>query len=95
MLTFYRRMIGFRNALTPLLKGTYTAHEDDEGYISFVRDHENARVFAAFNLSDQPRTVARPDGRWRLDKDAPFAVDDDNEEWTLPAWQALFAWADA
>ncbi len=94
MLSFYRRLITFRSALKPLLKGRYIAVEAEENFVSFVREHENAQIFVAFNLSDTPRDIQAPDGEWRLDRDAPFDVEETEQGWRLPPWQACFAWAD-
>ena len=94
MLNFYRRMIAFRSALTPLLKGAYSGVEADESYVSFLRIHENSKMFLAFNLSDTARDVAVPDGAWRIDRDAPFEVEETEAGWKLPPWQACFAWAE-
>ncbi len=91
ILIFYRRMIEFRRAHRSLLKGTQLPVESDRSYISFIREHDNARVFCAFNLSDEDRGVTMPDGSWRLDRAAPFRVEESGDAVTLPPWQALFA----
>ncbi|NND21182.1 MAG: alpha-glucosidase [Silicimonas sp.] len=93
MLNFYRRMIEFRGTYPALLKGAYHAVEADETFISFIREHGNARVFCAFNLSGDDREVAMPDGSWKIDGAAPFEFKQTDTETTLPAWQALYAFA--
>ena len=91
MLNFYRRMIEFRRAHRPLLKGRQMPVEADRSYISFIRENDNARVFCAFNLSDEDRSVTRPDGAWKIDRAAPFQVEETGSGLTLPPWQALYA----
>ena len=91
ILIFYRRMIEFRRAHRALLKGRQLPVEADQSYISFIREHDNARVFCAFNLSDEDRGVTMPDGAWRIDRAAPFRMEEDGDTVTLPPWQAMFA----
>ena len=91
MLNFYRRIINFRKGYPALLRGSYTACEDDGGFISFIREHGNRRVFCAFNLSGEDREVPLPEGVWRIDGSAPFQVKETTTGTWLPAWQALFA----
>ena len=91
MLNFYRRMIDFRKAYSALLKGSYTPVQAGETYISFIREHENSRLFCAFNLSDEDRVVPLPEGSWQIDRGAPFWAKETDKEITLPGWQALFA----
>ena len=91
MLNFYRRMIEFRRAHRSLSKGRYIPQETEDAYISFIRENDNARVFCAFNLSGEDRMVDLPEGNWRIDRGAPFRVEEINSETILPPWQALFA----
>ena len=91
MLNFYRSMIGFRKAYPALLKGSYHAVEADDTYLSFIRRHGNVEVFCAFNLSSDPRDVILPEGAWKLDRAAPFVIEDTETGPRLPGWQALFA----
>lgn len=93
MLNFYRRMIDFRRGYPALLKGGYTAVEAADDYLSFIREHGNGRLFCAFNLGDDDRTVTLPEGTWQIDRAAPFEVVEQDKTITLPAWQALYAWA--
>jgi alpha-glucosidase len=94
-LNFYRRMIDFRRAYAALLKGDFELVGADDTYISFIRAHGNARVFCAFNLSDEDRVVTMPEGSWQVDRGAPFTCVEDDTNTTLPPWQALFAFAGA
>lgn len=91
MLDFYRRMIEFRSGHRPLLKGRYLPHEAGESYLGFVREHDNSRVFCAFNLSGESRRVDLADGSWRVDHAAPFRLEETGDAIVLPPWQALFA----
>ncbi len=91
MLSFYRRMIAFRAGHRALLKGRYVPHEAEDDYLAFTREHENGRVFCAFNLSGEPRAVRFPDGDWQVDESSPFGIERHDGETVLPAWQALFA----
>ncbi len=93
MLNFYREMIAFRSGFPALLKGDFVLVEADETYIAFERTHGNVRLFCAFNLSDESREVALPEGAWAIETAAPFKAVQENETSTLPAWQALFATA--
>ena len=95
MLNFYRRMIGFRGGYPALVKGRQTLVEADDTFISFIREHGNMRVFCAFNLSEEERAVTLPEGSWQIDHSAPFVCRDTETETTLPAWQALYAFAGA
>ena len=93
MLNFYRSMIDFRRAYPSLMKGDLELVEADDEYVSFVREYGNARVFCAFNLSDEERVVSLPEGSWQIDRGAPFTIAEDGTNTTLPAWQALYAFA--
>ena len=72
MLAFYRRMIAFRQSRPALIKGALSALSAQDGVLSFVREHGEARVFCAFNMTDAQRLVTLPAGRWRHDSAAPF-----------------------
>jgi len=91
MLAFYRAMLGFRRAHVPLRKGGMTILAATDDAISFIRDHDGAEVFCAFNLSDRPQDVALPAGDWTFDRGAPFRVEETAAGPRLPGWQALFA----
>jgi alpha-glucosidase len=86
----YRSMIAFRKAHPVLAKGTLDLVEVREDHISFLRDHDGARMFCAFNLSDAAQTVTLPPGAWRQDKGAPFAAAETDDGILLPPWQAFF-----
>ncbi|MEM7213167.1 MAG: DUF3459 domain-containing protein, partial [Pseudomonadota bacterium] len=93
MLNFYRQMIAFRKAYPALLKGTFETVEATDDYLSFERVHGNVRLFCAFNLSDDPKAITLPDGVWDVESGAPFTLQLENDQKTLPPWQALFATA--
>ena len=92
-LAFYRRMIAFRQAWAPLVKGSLSDLAGADGVVSFIRRHNGQRLFCAFNLSPEARAVALPPGDWRLDRGAPFAPADTGQagQLTLAPWQAAFA----
>ena len=94
-LNFYRQMIDFRRAYAALLKGDFELIEADEHFFSFIRSQGNARVFCAFNLSDEDRVVTMPEGTWQIDRAAPFRCVETDINTTLPPWQALYAFAGA
>jgi alpha-glucosidase len=93
MLSFYRKIIDFRRAYPALLKGGYEPVEAEEDFISFIRVHGNTRVFCAFNLSGEERAVTLPEGTWQIDRAAPFRFVENENDITLPAWQAIYAFA--
>lgn len=90
-LAFYRAMIGFRKAHPCFAKGTLTVVEARDDFLSLIREHEGARVFAAFNLSAMAMPVSLPPGTWRHDRGAPFKAVVNDKGVTLPPWQAYFA----
>ena len=94
-LNFYRQMIDFRRAYAALLKGDFELIEADDTIFSFIRSHGNTRVFCAFNLSNEDRAVAMPEGSWQIDRAAPFNCVETDTNTTLPPWQALYAFAGA
>ena len=94
-LSFYRQMIDFRRAYAAILKGDFELIEADETFFSFVREYGNARVYCAFNLSDEDRVVTMPEGTWQIDRAAPFKFVETDINTTLPPWQALYAFAGA
>ncbi|MEM6388156.1 MAG: alpha-amylase family glycosyl hydrolase [Pseudomonadota bacterium] len=91
MLNFYRRMIAFRQANKVLGKGSFEFVTVEDSYLAVIRAMEGTRMFVAFNLSDNARTVALPEGAWRIDTAAPFDVAETSAEATLGPWQVLFA----
>lgn len=93
MLNFYRNFIEFRQGQSTLAKGSLGVVEASDTFISFLREHGNARVFCAFNLSEKERAVTLPDGVWQIDQSAPFAFSGDENGITLPGWQAVYAFA--
>ena len=93
MLNFYRALIGFRRDHPVLWKGSYAPVDADDTFLSFMREHGNVRLFCAFNLSDEPRTFVLPEGVWQVADDAPFDATKEDTTITLPAWQAIYAFA--
>jgi len=90
-LAFYRRMIAFRKAWPPLVKGSMEIAGHGPGHVDLIRAEGDRRLFCAFNLSDAARPVTLPPGTWRIDRGAPFRVEGPDEAPLLPPWQALFA----
>ncbi len=90
-LAFYKNMIRFRQSYPALIKGDLTELKANGGVVSFLRSFGDQKLFCAFNLTKAAQPVALPEGRWRADKGAPFAVALNGAEATLPPHQALFA----
>ncbi|MDH3262933.1 MAG: alpha-amylase family glycosyl hydrolase, partial [Paracoccaceae bacterium] len=90
-LAFYRALIAFRKAHPAFAKGKLVIVGARDDYLSLVREHEGARVFAAFNLSAMETPVTLPNGTWRQDKGAPFRAVVSEKGIMLPPWQAYFA----
>ena len=91
MLSFYRAMLAFRKAHEPLRKGSMTILEQDEGGISFLREHDGQTLFCAFNLSGTARPISYPPGEWRVDLGTPFHMTTTERGDQLPPFQACFA----
>jgi len=90
-LSFYRAMLAFRRAHPALVRGGMEVAGADEGFLALIRAHDGQRVFCAFNLSEERRDVALPDGDWSQDTGAPFRVETGANGPALPAWQAYYA----
>ncbi len=91
MLNFYRRMIAYRKAHDVLGKGTFEIGGAEEGFFAVLREYEQHRMFVAFNLSNERRSVDLPVGDWLIDPNAPFEVTETRDGVELPGWQVLFA----
>ncbi|MGR3511889.1 MAG: alpha-amylase family glycosyl hydrolase [Paracoccaceae bacterium] len=91
MLNFYRRMIAYRQTHAPLGKGTFEIAAFDDTFFAVIREVQGQRMFVAFNLSDEPRTVDLPGGDWSIDTSAPFDVTKTETGAELAGWQVLFA----
>ncbi|MEM6609978.1 MAG: alpha-glucosidase family protein [Pseudomonadota bacterium] len=90
-LDIYRALIGFRRSHPPMTKGSFELVSANDGVLSFIRAHNDARVFCAFNLGDTPQNVTPPDGDWRPDQVTPFAADINSDGTvTLPAYGVFF-----
>jgi alpha-glucosidase len=92
-LGFYRAMLAFRKHHPALAKGGLRLLEAREDYLAILREHEGAKILAAFNLSGKPLSEALPEGRWTQDARAPFASASEGKNMTLPPWHAYFATA--
>ncbi len=64
ILHHYRRAIAFRHAHPALAKGDHGRVANTGTILHFTRSFEGTTIFCAFNLSDQPATMALPDGHW-------------------------------
>ncbi|WP_439524777.1 beta-galactosidase BglA [Marivita sp.] len=64
ILHHYRRAIAFRHAQPALAKGDHDGVKSNGSIVHFTRSHDGATIFCAFNLSDQPATMAMPKGNW-------------------------------
>ena len=89
-LSFYRSMLAFRKAHPVLMKGALDLVEGRDDLVSFIRTHEDVRMFCAFNLSNASLTVDAPDGAWRHDKGTPFKATVTDNGATLQPYQAFF-----
>ncbi|MBO9476201.1 DUF3459 domain-containing protein [Shimia sp. R11_0] len=92
MLNFYRRLIAFRKTHPALLKGDFTLLHADDTSIRFLRSHAGTTTLCAFNLSDTEQSFDLPAGAWTTDPKAPFTIQRDGNQITLPPWQAAFAY---
>lgn len=90
-LGFYQKMIAFRKAHPVLAKGTLSIVEVRDDMISFIREHDDLKMFCAFNLSGKDLTVTEPPGQWSRLNDVPFDMADIADGSTLPAWHGYFA----
>jgi len=91
LLAFYRRMIAFRKAQAPLVKGGFTPRDVGTDHISFERDDDGRRILCAFNLSEADVTVPLPEGDWKVIQGNGFAGSLEKAGIYLPPAQALFA----
>jgi len=91
LLAFYRRLIAFRKAQAPLVKGGFTPRDVGTDHISFERDHDGRRILCAFNLSEADVTVPLPEGDWKVIQGNGFAGSLEKAGIYLPPAQALFA----
>ncbi len=90
-LAFYRAMLAFRRAHAPLVKGEMEILDADSDTITFLRRHDGAEVFCAFNLSGRAQPLVFPPGDWRIDRGAPFETVTTGRGEQLPPYQACFA----
>jgi alpha-glucosidase len=79
-LSFFRRLVHYRNASPPLLHGTYRPHEAGEEVFAYVREAEGERVLVALNFAPEPRPLGLAeveeavDGRLELSTHAERAL---------------------
>lgn len=90
-LGFYRKMIAFRKANPVLSKGSLSIVEAHETLISFIREHERAKMFCAFNLAADDARIELPPGDWSPAGDSPFETVNQESQPVLRGWQAFFA----
>ncbi|PWL34278.1 MAG: alpha-glucosidase [Marivita sp. XM-24bin2] len=64
ILHHYRRAIAFRHAQPALARGDHDGVKSTDTIVHFTRSFEGTTIFCAFNLSDQPATMAVPEGSW-------------------------------
>ncbi|AJE46908.1 alpha-amylase family glycosyl hydrolase [Celeribacter indicus] len=60
----YRRAIAFRHAHSALKTGEISRLSVAGTCLSFTRKDDREELFCAFNLSDEPATIAAPEGPW-------------------------------
>lgn len=90
VLSFYRRMIGFRKAHPVLCKGSFRLLSTTPDTLAFERRFEGATMICAFNFSDGDRTVPLPAGEWQVAAGTGFAGSIEAEGAYLPPYQAIF-----
>ncbi len=90
-LSFYKKMVRYRQARQALVKGTLDVVSSSEDCLTFIRHYKTDAVFCAFNLSDSETEIVLPDGEWHRDVNAPFAMAEPTKTLTLEPWGAYFA----
>lgn len=88
--SFYSAMIAFRKQHPTLIKGDLKMIEHNDNAISFVRTHEGAAMFCAFNLSDQAQVLTLPSGNWAAVNAPGCTAEIVKGRVTLPAFQAFY-----
>ncbi len=91
LLAFYKRMIAWRKAHPPLIKGDFVISETAAETLSFTRSFEGETIFCAFNLSQSDQSVDMPDGNWEPVGGTGFEAHQREARVYLPAAQAHFA----
>ncbi len=89
-LAFYRALIRFRKSYPALAKGSFEVVSAQDGVLSFIRAHEDTRIFCAFNMTNAGQALRLPDGDWRQDRGTPFETVVDGTEVALSPYQAFF-----
>lgn len=91
MLNHYKAVIALRHAYPALARGSHHDIANEGDVLRFTRSLENADIFCAFNLSDDPATITLPSGTWtRIGADLGSAVLDGTTT-TLAPWQPCLA----
>ncbi len=90
----YKRLIAFRQGLTPLLKGSIEIVSADDDHVAFLREHGNQKILCVFNLSPEPQHFAWPEGAWKLLEGGPFQAEIGPGGVMLPSWSAAYAAAE-
>lgn len=89
LLNHYKAVIAMRNAHEPLRTGDASNMAADGDVLRFERSAAGETMFCAFNLSDTPATLSRPDGAWQ-NPGTPVTADmPDTSTIELAPWQAL------
>ncbi len=88
----YRRAIGFRRTHPALIDGTQEAMTADGAALHFIRRTDGQAIFCAFNLSDQPTTIAMPKGSWQpIGAELGVTGPAEDGRLHLGPWQPCFA----
>jgi len=92
LLNYYRQAITFRKSHPVLGKGSQVDMKANGPVLSFTREHDNAKLFCAFNLSDKETSIEVPEGSWVLVGDQLNACNQKNgQRAVLAPFQALIA----
>ena len=92
LLNYYRSAIEFRKNLGALSKGSQSSMKSTGSVVSFTREHDNNKVFCAFNLGNEASKINLPEGNWSLLGEQVGACESmANNMATLAPFQALIA----
>ena len=92
LLHTFRRFLVWRRSRPALLYGTLIRLNLPEPLIGFIREHDNERILAAFNLSGEPASLLLDQfGPTRVIAESGFGASVENGQAVLPAHGAMFA----